>query len=147
MLRYLTRHEQFVRHVIKTQVDEYDWEGLREFHSKQIARMQAERLVQLQMTLTVALFVLLTIGYSVHFPSPWSTGTALLTSLVLVPSAIRYFRLEMGTQRWYHLANQIEDRTGRTTALYETIDGQTWRPDTASSSDLPKAMNIDSPPD
>ena len=144
MLKYLTRHEQFVRHVIAKEDADYDWEGLREFHSKQIRRMQAERLVQLNMTLAFALFVMLTITYSIHFPGGWSTGTALLTCLVLVPSAIRYFRLEMGIQRWYHLANQIEERTGRTAAFYETLDGEPWRAETAGSS---RSENVNSSSD
>mgnify|MGYP007063625135 CR=1 FL=1 len=144
MLRYLARHEKFVRHVIGAEGADYDWEGLREFHSKQIRRMQAERLVQLQLTLAFALFVLLTIGYSVRFPGAWSTGTALLTCLVMVPSAIRYFRLEIGIQRWYHLANEIEERTGRTAAFYETVGGEPWRAETAGAS---RSKNIESKSD
>ena len=42
-----------------------------------------------------------------------------LLLVLLCAYLVHYFRLENGVQRWYHLANQLDERLGRPGARYE----------------------------
>ncbi|MBI5527313.1 MAG: hypothetical protein HY897_13340 [Deltaproteobacteria bacterium] len=119
MWEYLKLHEQFIREALGGTCGEVRWEGLREFHDRQIAWMQHERIIHLIVTMFVALFAILALLY-VSVRPDWASGA--LAGLLLILTAayiLHYFRLENGVQRWYHLANRIDERLGKVGARYE----------------------------
>ena len=110
MWDYMKRHEAFVRASLSAERSGIDWAGLARVHAVQLGYMQHERLIHLLVTLSVALFALLTLLFFIVHPTV-AVGVLVLLLLVLfVPYVVHYFRLENGVQRWYDLANEIERR-------------------------------------
>jgi hypothetical protein len=112
MWRYLQLHEKFMLAALAGQSGNISLAELKAFHEKQIRYMQHERFVHLIVTLFVATFLLLSIGFVVVHPSwPGFAMAALLSGLLSV-YLVHYYRLENGVQRWYELSNQIDERLG-----------------------------------
>ncbi|MBN2725525.1 MAG: hypothetical protein JXR95_15780 [Deltaproteobacteria bacterium] len=86
---------------------------LRNYHENQIGYMQHERFIHLIVTLFIALFLMLALGFSMVIRT--FTGTALSLILLVLESAylIHYFHLENGVQRWYGISNEIDYRLGK----------------------------------
>jgi len=119
METYLKRHEAFIRGQLASAGDGADWAGLARFHRAQISYLQHERLVHLLVTLFFGLCTLLTLLFIVLHPQvPVGVLLALLL-LLLVPYVVHYYKLENGVQRWYHLANEIEARSGNVSPRYD----------------------------
>ncbi len=118
MWRYLQLHEAFVRKALTETRDAEGWRQLADFHAKQLAFMQHERLIHLLVFLTVCALFLGSIGYSTWAPTPWSLALCALLLLLVVAYVVHYFRLENGVQRWYHLANQLDEKRGVVCARY-----------------------------
>lgn len=112
MWKYLKLHERFVLSALAGQRGNIPLAELKAFHERQIRYMQHERLVHLIVTLFVATYLLLGIGFVVVMPL-WP-GFVLVAVLFGLASMylIHYFRLENGVQRWYYLANRIDERLG-----------------------------------
>jgi len=119
MRTYLNLHEEFVKAAIRGDYGVMPWAEVSAFHKEQLARMQHERLIHLMVTLSMALFMLLAIGFSIVHPS--LGGAVLSTLLLILVSAyiVHYFRLENGVQRWYHLANRLDQLAGKPVPRYE----------------------------
>jgi len=110
MYDYMKRHETLVRAALSADRAGVDWAELTRVHAVQLGYMQHERLIHLLVTLSVALFALLTLLFFIVHPTV-AVGVLVLLLLVLfVPYVVHYFRLENGVQRWYDLANEIERR-------------------------------------
>lgn len=115
MWRYLQAHEAFVRKALGEPHDAAFWEQLADFHAKQLAFMQHERLIHLLVTLAVALLCLGSVGFSVVAPSLGAFAMATLLLGLVSAYLVHSFRLENGVQRWYHLSNAIDAKRGRVT--------------------------------
>jgi hypothetical protein len=116
MWKYLKMHEQFVRRALESGTTSFA--ELQTFHAKQLRFMQHERLIHLLVLLFVAVYLLLCIGFVSIYPSiAGFLMTALLLGLTAV-YVVHYFRLENGVQRWYHLANRIDEKLGIAAARY-----------------------------
>ncbi|HOX46481.1 MAG TPA: hypothetical protein PK668_22950 [Myxococcota bacterium] len=129
MWDYVRLHESFVRAALEGQHGTFaqgDWAALLGFHQEQIARMQHERFIHLTVTMFVATFLLLSLGFALVHPT-WP-GLALTAVLLGLTGAylVHYFRLENGVQRWYHLANRLSERAGRLGASYEGAAIRPW---------------------
>ncbi|MFC1609788.1 hypothetical protein ACFL6C_02410 [Myxococcota bacterium] len=125
MWRYLQLHEAFVRKALAGELGALAWNELRSFHEHQIRYMQHERLVHLIVTLFVATFWLLSLGF-VSFEQTWAgLAVTMLLLVLLVAYVIHYYRLENGVQRCYHLATRIDEKTGTVSARYESGEIQT----------------------
>lgn len=123
MWRYLQQHEAFVRRALEAPREPAAWLQLREFHARQVAWMQHERLIHLLVLLAVCLLFALSVGYLTAAPSPWSFAFAGLLLALLAAYLVHYFRLENGVQRWYHLANRLDEKCGLVSAQYEPRPG------------------------
>jgi hypothetical protein len=119
MWHYLKLHEAFVKTALAGGLGPVDWEELRAFHNEQLGYMQQERWIHLVVTLFICTFVLLTTGYVIVSANPTAAAMAALMMVLLFFYILHYFRLENGVQRWYHLANRLSERCGRTGARYE----------------------------
>jgi Ca2+/Na+ antiporter len=119
MEAYLRRHEAFIRGQLAGTADGTDWAGLARFHRTQVEYLQHERLVHLLVTLFFGLCALLTLLFLVVHPQVAVGVLLVLLLLLLVPYVVHYYRLENGVQRWYHLANAIEARTGNVSPRYD----------------------------
>ena len=120
MWEYLKRHERFIKQLLE-QGDAAALDGIREYHEKQLRYLQHERLVHLLVTLFVALFLLLSVGYGVLQPT---LVVGVLATLLLVLTAaylVHYYRLENGVQRLYNLSIRLDER----------LAGRRLRPDDA----------------
>ncbi len=118
MWEYLQLHERYIGDIIKETSDREKLIELRDFHLRQISFMQHERLIHLIVTMFVALFAILSFGLCYFVPT---IPTGLLSLLLIVLTAayiLHYFRLENGVQRWYHIANEIENLLGHQGARY-----------------------------
>jgi len=113
MWEYMQRHEAFVLRVLEGAYGEVPWEEVREYHERQIHRMQHERLIHLIVTMFCCLFLLMTVTVAfLYVGLLWPLLSAFLLVLV-VAYLIHYFRLENGVQRWYTLADRLDERMGR----------------------------------
>lgn len=135
MWDYLRRHEAFVEAALGAPHDAAYWQGLRDFHSRQLAFLQHERLVHLLVFLAVCLLCVLGIGYVGVAPSWWGFSAVALLLVLVVAYLVHYFRLENGVQRWYHLANRLDEQCGLVCARYDGGAGSArvphpagWRP-------------------
>ena len=119
MWKYLQAHEAFIRRTLDEAHDAAFWEELADFHARQLAALQHERLIHLLVTLTVAVLTVLSLGFATLAPS-WPSF-ALVTLLLGLVSAylVHYFRLENGVQRWYHLSNRLDAQRGVVHARYD----------------------------
>ena len=118
MTEYLKQHEAFIRAALDGERGDLPLEELRAWHDKQVAYMQHERLIHLLVTLFVATFTLLTLGWVQVHASLAGLVLALLFLGLTSAYLVHYFRLENGVQRWYHLANRIDAALGRVSASY-----------------------------
>jgi hypothetical protein len=122
MWEYLRLHEAFIRALLSGQHGEHPperWQRLLAFHETQMHRMQNERLIHLIVTLFVATFFLLVLGFSIVRPTWPGLALTLLFLGLLSAYLVHYFRLENGVQRWYHLANEMHQRAGGCGARYQ----------------------------
>lgn len=119
MWTYLTRHEAFIRHALAESHDAAFWDQLAVFHAKQLAFLQHERLIHLLVMLTIAILCLLSCGFVSAVPSLPAFGIAALLLVLVSAYVVHYFRLENGVQRWYHLANQLDEKRGVVHARYD----------------------------
>lgn len=110
MIEYMKRHERYVRDLLAAQPGKGALGELLEYHDKQIAWIQHERMAHLITMMFVCLFFLLSFAWTIaHLVIPY----ILLTALLLVLSAayiLHYYRLENGVQGWYLLSNEIRMR-------------------------------------
>lgn len=119
MYDYMKKHESFIRSAINSNDDSTDWNGLLEFHEKQIGFIQHERLVHLLVTLFFGLFTLVTVLAILAFDKFELIPIGILFLVLLIPYIVHYFHLENGVQRWYHLSNEIRTFSGKASACYE----------------------------
>jgi hypothetical protein len=118
MRDYLRSHEERIKRDLALGRGRAYFARLAEFHEQQTGRMQHERLIHLLVTLSIGLFLLISIGLSLFRPGP---GLAVLSALFLVLETayvIHYFRLENGVQRWYKLGNRIRKKAGLVSGEY-----------------------------
>ena len=125
MWEYLKLHERFVRDALDGNHGEVKFEGLREFHDRQLAYLQHERMIHLIVTMFVALFAIIALLYGTLRPTLPAGALAGLLLVLTSAYIVHYFRLENGVQRWYHLANRIDERLGKVCASYEDGDVRT----------------------
>jgi len=107
MWEYLRRHESWIRAQLAEDHDAAGWEALRVTHERMIARMQHERLIHLLVTLFIALFGLLSVGFAAVTHQLFALALSLLLLGLVSAYLVHYFRLENGVQRWYHLADAL----------------------------------------
>jgi hypothetical protein len=120
--RTLQRHEAFVVKALGEAHEAHEagyWRELRDFHLRQLAFMQHERLIHLLVFLTVCVVWLLGIAYVTWQPSLWGFGLVGLLLALVAAYMVHYFRLENGVQRWYHLANRLDERCGLVSGPYD----------------------------
>jgi membrane-bound metal-dependent hydrolase YbcI (DUF457 family) len=109
MWEELKRHERFMTGFL-SEASPVGLAAVRDHHQRRLHDFQHERLIHLLVTLFVALFSLLAVGWLLVQPS---TGAALLAGLLLALTAaylVHYFRLENGVQRLYRLSRQLDER-------------------------------------
>lgn len=109
MREELRRHERFVAAALERPGDD-GLAALRDHHDRRVRDFQHERLVHLLVTLFVALFALLSVGWLLVQPS---VAAGALSALLLVLTAayvVHYFRLENGVQRLYGLSLRLDER-------------------------------------
>jgi len=126
MWEYLKLHEAFVRKALLESRDEGAWRSLRDFHLRQIRFMQHERLIHLLVLLTMAVLLLASIGFSSVHPTLPGFGIAVLLLILVSAYVVHYFRLENGVQRWYHLANQLDEKVGEVSGRYNEDHPGGW---------------------
>ena len=127
MWEYLKLHEQFVKEALLGKHGELSFTELKVFHDRQVAWMQHERLIHLIVTMFVATFTLLVIGFAMFVPQ-WPIMVMCLILLGLTGAyLVHYFRLENGVQRWYLLAAAIDARLGVVSARYAGHEIKPWK--------------------
>ena len=113
MYRYLRNHEAAVRAAIDAQGAGSELEQVHAYHLRQIAWMQHERMIHLIVTMFVGLFMVLTILFVTLHPTVPLGVLALVLLGLFSAYIVHYFRLENGVQRWYLLANRLDEKMGR----------------------------------
>jgi membrane-bound metal-dependent hydrolase YbcI (DUF457 family) len=120
MWKELKRHERFVGGVL-AEASPAGLAAIRDHHDRRVRDFQHERLIHLLVTLFVALFALLAVGWFLHQPSTAAAALAVLLLVLTAAYLLHYFRLENGVQRLYRLSRQLDERlAGR--ALGEPVD-------------------------
>jgi hypothetical protein len=110
MWQYLKTHELQVREALDGDASPDILAALRDTHARRLSLLQHERLIHLLVTLFVALFFLLSLGFALSNPG-WAAGALALVLLVLTCAyLLHYYRLENGVQRLYQLSDRIEEK-------------------------------------
>ena len=110
MVDYLKKHEAYIREKLAANDMQLDWKKLNKLHERKIKYLQHERLIHLLVTLSVALFALLTIFFTV-LTSQWLFAiVAFLFIILLIPYLLHYRTLENGIQRLYSLSEEINKK-------------------------------------
>jgi hypothetical protein len=112
MISHMKKHERIIKDALASEQKPEALADLLAYHEKQISRMQHERLVHLLVTMFTALFLLLALAYSTLHPS---IPAFVLTMIFMVMECFylfHYYQLENGVQRWYKLADQVEQKIG-----------------------------------
>jgi membrane-bound metal-dependent hydrolase YbcI (DUF457 family) len=109
MVDELRRHERFVAAVLAGP-EATGLAEVRDHHRRRLLDFQHERLVHLLVTLFVALFALLALGWLLHQPSAGAAALAALLLLLAAAYVLHYFRLENGVQRLYRLSRRLDER-------------------------------------
>ena len=109
MWEELKRHERFVLAALARPGVE-GLAAIRDHHDRRVRDFQHERLVHLLVTLFVALFALLAIGWLLLQPSLAAGALAALLLVLTAAYVLHYFRLENGVQRLYGLSLQLDER-------------------------------------
>ena len=109
MWEELKRHERFVLAVL-AQPGADGLAAVRDHHDRRVRDFQHERLIHLLVTLFVALFALLAIGWSLHQPSLAAAALAALLLALTAGYVLHYYRLENGVQRLYELSQRLDER-------------------------------------
>ena len=118
MWRYLQMHEKLIRDLLAADKADTPWDKVLGFHLEQLARMQHERLIHLIVTMFIALFLLLSLAFSLSRPSWSAIGLSFLFLLLTIGYLQHYFRLENGVQRWYFLGHKLAAKAGQLSADY-----------------------------
>ncbi len=109
MWEELKRHERFVLAALaRPGVD--GLAAVRDHHDRRVRDFQHERLIHLLVTLFVALFALLAIGWWLLQPSLAAGALAALLLALTAGYLVHYYRLENGVQRLYGLSLQLDER-------------------------------------
>jgi hypothetical protein len=110
MWQYLKEHERVIRAALEASPSSGGLAALRQTHARRLAFFQHERLIHLLVTLFVALFFLLVLGFAMVRPT-LPAGALVVTLLCLtVAYLLHYYRLENGVQRLYELSDRLEER-------------------------------------
>lgn len=117
MWEELRRHERFIRRVLED--GQRDGLGeVRAHHERRVRDFQHERLVHLLVTLFVALFALLAVGWTLVEPSAAALALSALLLGLTGAYLVHYYRLENGVQRLYRLTLRLDERlAGRPLSL------------------------------
>ena len=101
--------QSFIDNDMKEAGEEKTRRVLSEFEVK-IAYFQHERLIHLMVTLSFALFLLLSIGSLFMFPSEFILTGVLLTAIffgLTIGYVMHYYFLENSVQKMYHMRDEI----------------------------------------
>ena len=127
MWEYLKLHETFIGDALAGKHGDVAWSELKAFHERQVGYLQHERLIHLIVTMFVATFTLLVIGFAV-FVVEWPVMAMALILLGLTGAyLVHYFRLENGVQRLYHLGNRIDACAGVASASFAAGKIKPWK--------------------
>ncbi len=105
----LKAHERFVLAVL-AQPGSDGLAAVRDHHDRRVRDFQHERLIHLLVTLFVALFALLAIGWLLVHPSLAAGALAALLLALTAGYLLHYYRLENGVQRLYGLSRRLDER-------------------------------------
>jgi len=109
MWEELKRHERFVLAVL-AQPGTEGLAAVRDHHDRRVRDFQHERLIHLLVTLFVALFAILAIGWLLLQPSLAAGALAALLLALTAGYLLHYYRLENGVQRLYGLSLRLDER-------------------------------------
>lgn len=101
--------QSYIDNDMKTAGEEKTRRVLAEFEIK-IAYFQHERLIHLMVTLSFALFLLLSIGAIFIFPREFAVTSILLTCIffgLTIGYVMHYYFLENSVQKMYHMRDEI----------------------------------------
>ena len=113
MWKYLSNHEKYIlKKIVKFEKqkspDIKEVTYLKSLHEKRIRFIQHERFIHLIVTLFIALYLLLTLGFSMIIKTWIGLSLSLLLLSLTFAYIIHYFRLENGIQRWYLISDRLD---------------------------------------
>jgi len=103
-------HESTVREKLLLAQKKEDWEMLKSGHAQMISHMQHERLIHLLVTLAFGICLLIAVAMTLVMPGILIYLLAGLLLVLFVPYVSHYFFLENTVQRWYRLADEIDEK-------------------------------------
>lgn len=110
--KFMQTHESAIREKLLRTRNKEDWDMLKSNHAQMISWMQHERLVHLFVTLAFGIGLLITMAMAQAAPGIWICLLAGLLLLLFVPYVSHYYFLENTVQRWYRLADEIDEKMG-----------------------------------
>lgn len=108
--RAMKEHEARIRERLGRARAGEDWPALRDRHLRMIGWMQHERLIHLLVTLAFGIALLAALAMALVAPAVLIYVLAGLLLLLFIPYVSHYFFLENTVQRWYRLADEIDDK-------------------------------------
>ena len=107
MYKYILTHEKWISEQLNNNED-LNW--LLEYHNRQIAWVQHERLIHLIVMLFTCLIFLLTMAIRLIFNNIWVDLLFITVTIFTVCYILHYCRLENAIKKWYKISNNIEEK-------------------------------------
>jgi hypothetical protein len=108
--KYMRKHESAMRETLPRIQEKEGWMALKGRHAQMIGFMQHERLIHLLVTLAFGIALLVATALALAAPSAWIYLLVGLLLVLFVPYLGHYFFLENTVQRWYRLADEIDEK-------------------------------------
>lgn len=109
MADFLKKYLKEINKKIKGK-DNQDWKVVLKNHREMIKFMQHERLIHLLVTLTFGILSMVSMMFSLVYPSTTLAIIDFLLLILLVPYIFHYFTLENGVQKMYWIDKLIEEK-------------------------------------
>jgi hypothetical protein len=110
MLEDITKYSKNLKSVIEENSEKAYLVELREFLFRQIQFLQHERLIHLLVTLSVALFTLITLFTAMITEFIYLYLVVIILITLLIPYLFHYMKLENGVQNLYLLYEKLNDK-------------------------------------
>lgn len=107
MIKYLKECENFMCQILNLKDNNTEIESIKNNFKTQIEFLQHERLIHLVVTLSFALFLLLSVFFTIISKINEFIYLDLLLFILLIPYIAHYYKLENGVQRLYKLYERL----------------------------------------
>lgn len=107
MIEIITKHENYMREILDSNNDSYNWERLINYNKTRIQFFQHERLIHLLVTLCFGCLLLLSVFFATLLEKIVFIPLIIMFLVLVIPYIIHYYKLENMVQRLYIIDKEL----------------------------------------